>query len=376
MANNSLMQKLMKKTKGLEGAGILENKRGKIGQALFTTDIPILNLALSGDLHGGMDAGATMLVGDSRTFKTCYCLKLAQCYLNTYDDAVMIFLDSEGGASFEYFDQYGIDASRVIHVPIKDVEDLKARAMAFIDDIELGEHVFIFIDSLGMLPSRKEVNDALDDKSVADMTRAKAFNSFWRLVTIPINQKQIPLVAINHYYTTMEMYGKNIIKGGKNNELACNNIWIISKSKIKDGKELTGNTFKINVHKSRRIQEGTLLPIEVMYDNGIQRYSGLLELSRAVGWIVTPTQGWYSRKKYDELGDGEYKKWRKNQLDSEFWETLLADEDYCNDIASMVKLNASSNNEANNALKEMFEDVDEEGNSIVVDPKTGEILND
>lgn len=366
---SNLMSRMMKHAKKLDGAGVLESKRGKIGQALFTTDVPILNLALSGDLHGGMEAGATMLVGDSKTFKTCYCLKLAQCYMDKYDDAVMIFFDSEGGASFEYFDQYGIDASRVLHVPIKDVEDLKARAMTFIDDAELGDHIFFFVDSLGMLPSRKEVNDALDDKSVADMTRAKAFNSFWRMVTIPINQKQLPLVVINHYYETMEMYSKAIIKGGKNNELACNNIWIISKSKIKDGKELTGHIFKINIHKSRKIQEGRALPIEVMYDGGIQRYSGMLEIARAVGWVLMPTNGRYFRKKYDEFDNGDKPKtWFKKDMGDDFWEPLLNDPEFCEAVNNSFKLNTTHADTISARLDSILDDGTE------FDPETGEIL--
>lgn len=367
--SNPLLKKLMKNTKSIKGAGILDNKRGEIGMPLFKTDVPVLNLALSGSFHGGMDDGATMLVGDSRTFKTCYCLKLAQGYMETYDDAVMIFLDSEGGATIEYFDQYNIDTTRVIHVPIATVEELTQKTKRYLEDLELGDHVFFFIDSLGMLPSDKEVTDAINEKNVADMTRAKAFNSFWRIVTIPLNQKQLPLVAINHYYTTMEMYGKNIIKGGKNNELACNNIWLITKSKIRDTKkELTGNIFKINIHKSRRIQEGRSLPIEVMFDNGIQRYSGLLEIARAVGWVISPSQGWYSRKKYDELGDGEYKKWRKKDLEGEFWETLLADKDFCADVSNSFKLGGSAC-DIDSRLDEILESDD-----VQFDPDTGEIV--
>jgi hypothetical protein len=70
------------------------------------------------------------------------------------------------------------------------------------------------IDSIGSLSSKKEVDDATDEKSVADMTRAKSIRSLLRIITPHLTMKDIPCLAVNHVYQTMEMYSKAIVGGG------------------------------------------------------------------------------------------------------------------------------------------------------------------
>ena len=73
-----------------------------------------------------------------------------------------------------YFEAFGIDTSRVLHTPIVDVEQLKFDLVSQLDNIDRGDKVVIVIDSIGNLASKKELEDALNEKSVADMSRAKA----------------------------------------------------------------------------------------------------------------------------------------------------------------------------------------------------------
>ena len=53
---------------------------------------------------------------------------------------------------------------------------------------------------MGNLASKKEVEDAEAGKSVADMSRAKAFKSLFRMVTPHLTLKDIPLIVVNHTY--------------------------------------------------------------------------------------------------------------------------------------------------------------------------------
>ena len=43
---------------------------------MIPTDIPMLNVALSGDIDGGLTPGLTMLAGPSKHFKTSFALVL------------------------------------------------------------------------------------------------------------------------------------------------------------------------------------------------------------------------------------------------------------------------------------------------------------
>ena len=145
---------------------------------------------------------------------TMIALVCAKAYLDKYDDAVMIFYDSEMGASKEYFNSLGIDQDRVLYTPITDVEELKFDVMAQLEQIKRGDHVIIVIDSVGNLASKKEVEDALNEKSAADMTRAKQLKSLTRMITPHLNLKNIPLIMINHVYQEIALYPKAIVSGG------------------------------------------------------------------------------------------------------------------------------------------------------------------
>ncbi|ALY07082.1 hypothetical protein VmeM32_00093 [Vibrio phage vB_VmeM-32] len=178
------------------------------------TRLPILNLALSGRLDGGLTSGLTVLAGPSKHFKSNIGLVLVSSYLRNYPDAKCIFFDSEFGSTPTYFSAAGVDINRVIHLPFKNIEELKFQAVKFLDTVKKGDKFIIFIDSVGNSASKKELEDALDEKSVADMTRAKQLKGFFRMVTPYLTMNDVPMVAIAHTYQTQEMYSKTVVSGG------------------------------------------------------------------------------------------------------------------------------------------------------------------
>lgn len=178
------------------------------------TDLPILNVAFSGSLKGGLIPGLTVIAGESKSFKTMLSLYCMKAYLDEHDEGVALLYDSEFGITPDYLESFDIDTSRVIHIPLEDIEQLKFDLTKRLNDIERGDKVFIMIDSVGNLASKKEVEDAENEKSVADMSRAKQLKSLFRIVTPKITTKDIPCVAINHIYKEQGLYPKNIVSGG------------------------------------------------------------------------------------------------------------------------------------------------------------------
>ena len=120
---------------------------------------------------------------------------MAGAYLKEHKDAVLLFYDSEFGSPQSYFEAFGIDTSRVLHTPITDVEQLKFDLVGQLDNIDRKDKVIIVIDSIGNLASKKELEDALNEKSVADMSRAKAIKGLFRMVTPYLTMKDVPLLA-------------------------------------------------------------------------------------------------------------------------------------------------------------------------------------
>lgn len=178
------------------------------------TDISAINIALGGTLDGGITGGVTMVSGASKSFKTCVSLFCVAAFLKKHKDSACIFYDTEFGASKQYFESFGIDVNRVLHIPIENIEQLKFDMVNRLGDIKRKDKVIVFIDSIGNIASKKEVEDAKDEKAVADMSRAKALKSLWRIVTPMLVMRDIPCIAINHVYQTQEMYAKTVVSGG------------------------------------------------------------------------------------------------------------------------------------------------------------------
>lgn len=209
----SLLDKLKKNTT-IRDTEVLAKSKFFLAKDMIQTQVPMVNVALSGKLDGGLTPGLTVFAGPSKHFKTAFALLLAKSYLEKYDDAVVLFYDSEFGSPQSYFDSFGIDTSRVLHTPITDIEQLKHDAMAQLNNIERGDHLIIVVDSVGNLASRKEVEDAIDGKSVADMSRAKQLKSLFRMITPHLTLKDIPMIVVNHTYKEIGMFPKDIVSGG------------------------------------------------------------------------------------------------------------------------------------------------------------------
>ena len=209
----SILDKI-KKNSSIKDSAILSKSKFFTDKDMIPTAIPAINIALSGKLDGGLTPGLTMWAGPSKHFKTAFSLLMAKSYLEKYEDAALLFYDSEFGTPQSYFDSFGIDTDRVLHTPLTDIEQLKFDIMNQITNVERGEHLIIVIDSIGNLASKKEVDDALDGKSVADMSRAKQVKSLFRMVTPHLSLKDIPMIVVNHTYMEIGMFPKAIVGGG------------------------------------------------------------------------------------------------------------------------------------------------------------------
>ena len=315
--------KRLKSVGSVKQASILSDSLFFNEKEQIPTEIPIINLALSAKPDGGLSSGLTFLAGPSKHFKSLLGLMLVKAYLKKYNDAICIFYDSEFGITPQYILSNGIDTNRVLHVPIEHLEQLKFDISKRLDEIERGDKVIIFVDSVGNLASKKEVDDALDEKAVADMSRAKTFKSLWRIVTPHLTTKDIPCIAVNHTYQTMEMFSKSVMSGGTGGMYSANQVFIIGKSQEKDGSELTGFNFTINIEKSRFVREKSKFPFTVTFEGGINKWSGLIDIAMELGFVAKPSNGWYSRVN-TETGEMEEKKFRLKETNTKlFWDPIL-----------------------------------------------------
>ena len=345
----SILDKI-KKNSTIKDSAILSESKFFTKKDMIPTSIPIINVALSGRLDGGLTPGLTMWAGPSKHFKTAFSLLMAKSYLDKYEDAALLFYDSEFGTPQSYFDAFGIDMDRVLHTPITDIEQLKFDIMQQMQGIERNERVMIVIDSIGNLASKKEVEDAMDGKSVADMSRAKQLKSLFRMVTPHLTMKDIPMVVVNHTYKEIGLYPKDIVGGGTGSYYSADNIFILGRQQDKEGTEIVGYNFIINVEKSRYVKEKSKIPVSVSFDGGISKWSGLLDLALESGHVIKPSNGWYQKV-------GDEQKYRIKDTDTkEFWMPVLMDKtfyDFVKSKYSMGQVDMIKADDLDKALEEL-----------------------
>jgi RecA/RadA recombinase len=354
----SILEKL-KKNSTIKETAILSESKFFTKADMVQTTVPALNIALSGSLDGGLTPSLFVIAGKSKHFKTSFSLVMAKSYLDKYPESVLLFYDSEFGSPQAYFSSFGIDTSRVLHTPIMDVEELKFDIMAQMKNIERNDKVIIIIDSIGNLASKKEVEDAINEKSVADMSRAKQLKSLFRMVTPYLTTKDIPLIAINHTYDTQEMYSKAVVSGGTGIYYSASTIWIIGRQQEKEGTEVVGYNFVINIEKSRFVKEKSKIPITVSWDGGISTWSGLLDIALESGAVIKPSNGWYQKVNLD-TGELEEKKYRAKETNTkEFWLPVLKQAKFRSWIEDTYKI-ACGQMISDDSIVDELEDIDTE----------------
>jgi len=289
MSKNSLLDRILETSKSPYKNLLCDSEIFK-GTESIPTSIPMLNVALSSQIDGGLTHGITMIAGDTKRFKTLFGLHLMSAFQKKYKDGVCIFYDTEAGITERYIENAEVDWKKVIHIPVNSIEILKTELINQIELIKANKNkndkVFIFIDSIGNLASKKEIDDAIKGDIKVDMTRAKQLKSLFRIITMDINLLKIPLVCINHTYKSQDFIQQDIVGGGSGGQLASDTIWIISRKQEKDGDEIVGYDFFINVWKSRTVKEKiSKIPIRVFWKDGIHKFSGLSDLAIELGVV-------------------------------------------------------------------------------------------
>lgn len=325
----SILEKI-RKASTIKDSAILSQSKFFNKKDMIQTAIPAMNVALSGELDGGFVPGLTLWCGPSKHFKSMFSLIMAKSYMDKYPDAVMIFYDCEFGTPAAYFSSLQIDTSRILHVPIMNMEEFKFDVIKQLEGLDRGDRVIFVVDSLGNMSSKKEMEDAIEGKSVADMSRAKQMKSIFRMITPYLNRLDIPMVAVNHIYMEQGLYPKAIVSGGTGIYLSADNIYILGRQQEKDGTDVIGYNFIINVEKSRYVREKSKIPVCVKFEGGLSKWSGLLDMALESKHVMKPSNGWYS-KVDQSTGEMEDKKWRIKDTESkEFWSSILTDASFRN----------------------------------------------
>ena len=336
--SKGLMAKLRKNSSFKDGrVNVLSESKYLHEKDSTPTNIPARNVAFSGSINGGYSSGLTMIAGPSKHFKTAFGLIMMKAFMDKNPEGLVLFYDSEFGTPQGYFDIFKIDTTRIIHVPVTNLEELKFDMVSQLNELDTEDKVFVMVDSVGNLASKKEVEDAEKGSSAADMTRAKQFKSLFRMITPHLTMKDIPMVAINHTYDSQGLYPTKVVSGGTGMYYSADTIWIVGRQQDKVGTEIQGYHFVINVEKSRFVKEKSKIPISVSWDKGVDKFSALIDMAVDYG-VLSRSGGWLQRVDM-ETGEVMDKKFREKETHTdEFWDPILGDPKFDEHIRSKYRV--------------------------------------
>ena len=283
---NDFLKKIIKDT-GNEYASVVEDgvEAGDVDTFIDTGSF-ILNGLLSGSLNGGLPANKiTALAGESATGKTYFLMGIVKSFLEADPSAGVVYFESESAITKQMVIDRGIDPKRMVVFPVTTVQQFRTEALKILDSyLEQDESdrqpLFMCLDSLGMLSTTKEVEDTSDGKETRDMTRAQVLKACFRVLTLKLGRAKVPMVITNHTYDVVgSMFPTKEMGGGSGLKYAASSIVYLSKKKEKDGTEVIGNIIHCKNHKSRLTVENKMVDVRLLYEKGLDRYYGLLDLA-------------------------------------------------------------------------------------------------
>ena len=283
---NSFLQDAIKAA-GNEYAAIVDDgvEAGDV-ESFIDTGSYIFNALLSGSLNGGLPSNKiTAIAGESATGKTFFLMGMVKNFLDANPDAGVLYFESESAITKQMVIDRGIDPKRMVVFPVTTVQQFRTEALKILDSyLEQDESdrqpLFMCLDSLGMLSTTKEVEDTSDGKETRDMTRAQVLKAAFRVLTLKLGRAKVPMVITNHTYDVVgSMFPTKEMGGGSGLKYAASSIVYLSKKKEKDGTEVIGNIIHCKNHKSRLTVENKMVDVRLLYERGLDRYYGLLDLA-------------------------------------------------------------------------------------------------
>jgi len=230
-----------------EKTGILVEDSTNISEKEFIgTGIYILNALFSKSiLKGGIQNNRiTAIAGPSGVGKSFLCYNI--CREAQKSGYSIIYIDTEFSIELSDMEAYGIETSpdKLQLVRTNAVEDMKIMLTQLLGELKEEklagydiDKFMIVIDSAGQLASRKEIEDAKSGKEKADMTRAKALKSLFRIVNSDLGFLNIPMLVTNHTYQNMDLFPVPVMSGGTGLIYSASSIIMLSKAKYKTGEE-------------------------------------------------------------------------------------------------------------------------------------------
>ncbi len=262
-----------------------------------------LNRILSGNLFGGIqNRNLVGITGPEHSMKSSY---MVLCMVEAINHGYTpVIIDTEGGVKNEFASRWGLDLSKVLYIYTPWISKIQSVLASLKNS---GDKKFIIgLDSVGGIDKYGAYESALGDDPKADQGQLqRQIRSMLKLfLNICIEQDSIGIVTSHLYSRPGPVPMPDEISGGKAMRLFPSILIQLKKSYIKDAnKNIIGNEISATTIKNRMYPPFQTATISIDYINGINPYSGILNLGITAG-LVEKSGSWYSYKG-EKLGQGE-----------------------------------------------------------------------
>jgi recombination protein RecA len=220
-----------------------------------------------------------LFVAPEHAGKSSFMALLAAKAKEKYNSQIVV-IDTEGGWDTNFCKRWGLNPEEILYIYTPWIDEIKVVLANIVDGEE--DNLIVVLDSIGGIEKKKILDDALKGDPKADQgTLQKELKPMYKLLSNIVKVKNSIALSAGHYYGNPSSYGDaDQISGGKYLKLAVDITVAFKKSKmIDDEKNVIGNRLTATTMKNRMYPPFHEATIEIDYQNGINVYSGLLEIA-------------------------------------------------------------------------------------------------
>lgn len=233
------------------------------------------------------------------------------------DGAFVVWIDSEHASKEKWLNDLGVKTGEedLLYLEVSTIVEVK-KIIADLVEItnktkpEDRQKVVVVIDSYSALMTEsQQKNTDSGDQTFDQGLQSKGLKDLVKSVGHQITRLPIAVLGMVHTMPSRDQYNPDdILTGGRGVEYFASLVIVFDKFKLKgkdagddgslsdeydDEKRVVGIKCKCQVYKSRASKPNENIFVQILWPNGLDKFSGLFDYLKDSDTITSPSVGWY-----------------------------------------------------------------------------------